>query len=283
MVLTSLVFLFAFGLKPGIDFTGGSLLHLKFDQAVSSREITSLLTSNDLTGVIVQSSGDNEVIIKTKALNTQEERLSVLSLLEQNFGAFEELRFDSVGPVIGSELKSKAMWQIFFVIIGILLYIAYAFRNIAKSKVSSHISSWKFSWAAILALVHDVVIVIGVFALLGKWMNVEVDILFITAILTTLGFSVNDTIVVFDRIRENMQKEQGYTFPEIIDMSVSQSIVRSVNTSFTVLFVLLALAFFGGQTIFYFVVALIVGVVVGTYSSIFIASPFLFFSSRNKE
>lgn len=279
-VLASLILLATFGLKPGIDFVGGSLLHVEFENPVSAPELSGVLAEAGFGDVVAQPSGDREMIIKTRVLNSEEDRPAILSLMRETFGNFEELRFDSIGPVIGKELKSKAKWQSLFVVIGILLYVAYAFRKITESKITKEVNSWRLSFAAIVALVHDVVIVMGVFALLGKFYNVEVDVLFVTALLTTLGFSVNDTIVVFDRLRENMQKQQGYSFAEIVDKSVSESVVRSLNTSFTVLFVLLALVFFGGATTFYFVIALIVGVIVGTYSSIFVASPLLLLWKR---
>ena len=275
LVLTSIIFLIVFGLKPGIDFTGGSLLHLEFENSVLAPELSGLLSDAGYGSVVAQPSGDREMIIKTRVLNSEDDRAEILSLIKENFGNFEELRFDSVGPVIGQELKSKAIWQTIVVVLGILLYVAYAFRKITESKITKEVNSWRLSLAAVVALIHDVVIVMGVFALFGKLYNVEVDVLFVTAILTTLGLSVNDTIVVFDRLRENMQKQQGYNFSEIVDKSISETVVRSVNTSSTIIFVLMALAFFGGETTFYFVIALIVGITVGTYSSIFVASPIL--------
>ncbi|OGE81255.1 MAG: protein-export membrane protein SecF [Candidatus Doudnabacteria bacterium RIFCSPHIGHO2_01_FULL_43_23] len=275
LVLTSIIFLIVFGLKPGIDFTGGSLLHLEFENPVLAPELSGLLSDAGYGSVVAQPSGDREMIIKTRVLNSEDDRAEILSLIKENFGNFEELRFDSVGPVIGQELKSKAIWQTIVVVLGILLYVAYAFRKITESKITKEVNSWRLSLAAVVALIHDVVIVMGVFALFGKLYNVEVDVLFVTAILTTLGLSVNDTIVVFDRLRENMQKQQGYNFSEIVDKSISETVVRSVNTSSTIIFVLMALAFFGGETTFYFVIALIVGITVGTYSSIFVASPIL--------
>ena len=222
LVLTSIIFLIIFGLKPGIDFTGGSLLHLEFENSVLAPELSGLLSDAGYGSVVAQPSGDREMIIKTRVLNSEDDRAEILSLIKENFGNFEELRFDSVGPVIGQELKSKAIWQTIVVVLGILLYVAYAFRKITESKITKEVNSWRLSLAAVVALIHDVVIVMGVFALFGKLYNVEVDVLFVTAILTTLGLSVNDTIVVFDRLRENMQKQQGYNFSEIVDKSISQ-------------------------------------------------------------
>lgn len=158
-----------------------------------------------------------------------------------------------------------------------MAYIAWAFRRVPKP-----LSSWRFGWAAIIALIHDLLFVIGVFAVLGKFMNVEIDALFVTALLTVLGFSVHDTIIVFDRIRENLRRLAGERFPKIVSRSINQTVVRSINTSTTVIFVLVALLLFGGQTIQFFVLALLIGIVVGTYSSIFIASPLLYVFHRSK-
>lgn len=181
----------------------------------------------------------------------------------------EEMRFDSVGPSIGQELKQKSVYAIFFVIIAIVLYIAWVFR-----KVSRPVASWKYGITAIIALFHDVIITMGVFAILGKYFGIEINTPFVAAILTVLGYSVNDTIVVFDRIRENLPKSEE-DFENTVNASVNQTIQRSINTSLTTLLVLLSILFFGGGTIKDFVLALSIGVFVGTYSSIFIASPVL--------
>jgi preprotein translocase subunit SecF len=182
------------------------------------------------------------------------------------------LRFDSVGPVIGDETKQKSIWAIFLLIILILIYIAWAFRRISRP-----LKSWQYGVAAIIALVHDVLISMGAISLLGHFLNIEVGAPFVAALLTILGYSVNDTIVVFDRIRENiLRKGSTFDFAEIINKSVAQTFVRSLNTSLTVLFALSAVFIFGGETIHYFALTLIIGIAVGTYSSIFIASPLLF-------
>ncbi|MEK7123650.1 MAG: protein translocase subunit SecF, partial [Patescibacteria group bacterium] len=182
----------------------------------------------------------------------------------------EEKRFESIGPTIGAELKRKAIFAIILAAALIILYIAWAFR-----KVSWPVSSWKYGVCAILALIHDVTIPTGVFSLLGHYRGVEVDGLFITALLTILGFSVHDTIVVFDRVRENLKNAPKERFEDTVSASVNQTIGRSINTSLTVLLVLSAIYFFGGETIKNFALALILGVSAGTYSSIFIASPLL--------
>jgi preprotein translocase subunit SecF len=193
-----------------------------------------------------------------------------MKALSDKYGAVTEQQFTSIGPVIGKELRSQAFVQLILVSLGIILYIAYAFR-----KVSKPVSSWRFGIAAIIALLHDLFIVLGAFSILGHFRGIEVDSLFVTAMLTVLGFSVHDTIVVFDRIRENLRIRAGQSLSEIINNSINQTLVRSINTSLTVVFVLLSLFLFGGETIHYFVLALLIGIVAGTYSSIFIASPIL--------
>jgi len=282
LVAASLVMLFAWGLNLGIDFRGGSLLELRFDQLPDTVQVTQNLTDSGFGEVSVQPAGEDHVIIKTQSFNSEDDRSKLLELLKNDYGNFEELRFDSIGPIIGAELRAKAYWQIVLVILGILLYIAYAFRRVSTGRSDKKITSWKMSLAAIVALIHDLLIVLGLFAFLGKFFHVEIDSLFITALLTVLGFSVHDTIVVFDRVRENLQRGSGETFEEILNYSVNQTLTRSINTSVTVLLVLLALAFFGGGSIFYFVIALLAGVTVGTYSSIYIASALLLIWNKAK-
>ena len=180
-----------------------------------------------------------------------------------------EKSFSSVGPTIGNELKQKSYYAIALVLLAIVIYIAWAFR-----RVSRPVASWKYGVAAIIALLHDVIIPTGVFSALGHFLGYEVDVLFVTALLTVLGFSVHDTIVVFDRIRENLLKREG-SFEDIVNYSVNQTMTRSINTSATVMLVLLAVYFFGGESVRNFTLVLILGVFFGTYSSIFIASPIL--------
>ena len=183
-------------------------------------------------------------------------------------GDFEEKRFESIGPTVGQELKKSAFYQLGLVSLGIILYIAYAFRKVAKP-----ITPWQFGWAAIIALLHDLLVVLGIFSLISHFKGFEIDSMFVTAMLTVLGFSIHDTIVVFDRIRENLKTHAGQSIEFVVNHSITQTLVRSLNTSLTVLFVLLAMLLFGGETIRYFVLALFIGVATGTYSSIFVASP----------
>lgn len=211
-------------------------------------------------GEAIIDSGDREAGDDAALVNVDEKETKKL---------IEERRFESIGPTIGKELKQKALYAIIVVLIAIVAYIAWAFR-----KVSKPITSWRYGVIAIITLIHDVLIVIGIYVFLGKFLGIEVNTPFVAALLTILGYSVNDTIVVFDRIRENLPRREG-EFSEIINFSVNETITRSINTSLTTFLVLLAIFFFGGSTIQFFVLALICGVVVGTYSSIFIASPLL--------
>ena len=193
-----------------------------------------------------------------------------MAAVKSKAGDFTETEYTSIGPVIGQELEKSAFWQLLFVSLGIIFYIGYAFRKVTKP-----VTSWRFGGAAVIALFHDLLFVLGVFSILGHFWGVEVDSLFVTAMLTVLGFSVHDTIVVFDRIRENLRLYPGHSIDYVVNHSIAQTLVRSLNTSLTVLFVLLSLLLFGGDTIKYFVLTLFIGIIVGTYSSIFIASPVL--------
>ncbi|HEY4510329.1 MAG TPA: protein translocase subunit SecF, partial [Candidatus Paceibacterota bacterium] len=258
-----------FGLRYGIEFAGGSLLEGEY--SLSRPSIDTL--NNEASGlgfgnINIQPAGDMGLIVRTRTLNEDEHQVLLKALSSagrDESDKFVERRFDSIGPVIGKELRRKSVVGIIVVMIMIILYIALAFR-----KVSKPVSSFKYGLVAVIALIHDVTIPTGVFAVLGRLQGFEVDILFITALLTVLGFSVHDTIVVFDRIRENLRNRVGNTFEETVGASLRQTIARSINTSFTVILVLLALFFFGGETTRYFSLALVIGVIVGTYSSIFI-------------
>ncbi len=273
LVLASIVLLAVWGLKLGIDFTGGTLVELSFKQRPQAHQLESDLQHSQLglDEVKIQPAGENELIIRTRVLS-EDEHQALLKWFKEKYGQDQvtENRFESIGPVIGQELKDKAVVAIIIVLLTIVLYVAYAFR-----KVSRPVASWKYGLAAIIALAHDVLIVVGVFVVLGHLMNVEVGILFVTALLTVLGYSVNDTIVVFDRVRENLIYRPRETFVETVNHSVNETILRSINTSLTTLLVLVIVYLFGGATIKYFILALIVGTVAGTYSSIFIASPLL--------
>lgn len=268
LLLAGIVSLVAFGLRLGIDFKGGTLTEVSFTgETPGVSEIREVLVANNTSDAIIQPAGEKSVIIRTGP-QEKEQHDKLLTALSDKFGNIKEEQFTSIGPVIGKELRSKAFYQLVLVSLGIVFYIAYAFR-----KVSKPVSSWRFGIAAIVALIHDLLIVVGAFSLFGRFLGVEIDSLFVTALLTVLGFSVHDTIVVFDRIRENLRIRAGEGLGEIVNSSINQTLIRSINTSLTVIFVLTALLLFGGETIRYFVLALLIGIVAGTYSSIFIASP----------
>ncbi len=318
VLLLSVLSLLIFGLKPGIDFTGGSLIEVSFtSERPQLDEINAAFEGQDLGNVRIQPTGDNGYILKMKFI-TEEEHQAILSMLRATFesaGAEAEStdddsgieligtdgtvieglavdtseevddgtmasalienkmleeRVETIGPAISSQLKKRSVKAAIAVILAIVLYIAYAFR-----KVSKPVKSWKYGITAIIALFHDVLITMGIFAILGKYLDVEIDIPFVVAMLTILGYSVNDTIVVFDRIRENLIKHGYDRFAQMVNKGVNETLVRSLNTSVTTLLVLSALFFFGGESIHYFSLALIIGIILGTYSSIFLASPLL--------
>ncbi len=277
ILILGIISLAVYGLKLGIDFKGGTIAQLQFEQAVDLGKVKDVVASQGVKDVTVQNSGTNGVIIRTEAIE-KDQHDKVNEALKTQIGNFQETEYDSIGPVIGQELKQKALYQLILVSIGIIFYIAYAFRRVARP-----ITPWQFGIAAVIALLHDLLIVLGIFSFLGHYHGIEIDSLFVTAMLTVLGFSVHDTIVVFDRIRENLKIYAGQSIDFVVNHSISQTLVRSLNTSLTVLFVLLALLLFGGVTIRNFVLALFVGVITGTYSSIFVASPILLLWQRRRQ
>lgn len=268
LVLGSIFVVSVYGLKFGIDFTGGSLLTVRFDERPTSVEIERSLDGIDVGSMIIQPVGDTDVNIRMKMLD-EETHQAVVTKLQETFQEVTELRFDAIGPAIGAELRSKSAKALLVAFLAILAYIAYAFR-----KVSAPIKNWKYGVVTLIAAIHDVIIPIGIFAVLGIVSGVEVGTPFVVAVLTVLGYSINDTIVVLDRVRENLHKISG-TFEEIVGISLRQTIVRSLNTSITTLFAIVAVYLFGGETLKPFALALIIGIIAGTYSSIFIASPLL--------
>jgi preprotein translocase subunit SecF len=261
--------LLVYGLKLGIDFRGGTLTELKFVETFEIQKVKEVINQSGVGDFQLQTSENNGLIIKTEGLE-KEKHDQLLENLKQKIGQFQEIRFESFGPIVGKELQRKAIYQLLLVSLGIVFYITYAFRKVPKP-----VTSWRFGWSAVIALFHDLLFMLGTFSLLGHFKNIEIDSFFVTAVLTVLGFSVHDTIVVFDRIRENLKVYAGQSVEFIVNHSISQTLVRSLNTSLTVLFVLLCLLLFGGETVRYFVFALFIGIIVGTYSSIFIASPVL--------
>jgi preprotein translocase subunit SecF len=274
LVLASIVLIFVLGFKPGIDFNGGTLWQIKVtsdkEQVTSDSLKIFLVNDFKLKDVTVFPAENNSFLIRLAHIS-EEEHQSYLSALKNKFGEIEELRFENIGPAVGQELKTSAFWAIGLVLLGISIYIAFAFR-----KVSHPVKSWKYGLITLITLFHDIIIPAGLLAILGWQLGVEIDTNFIVALLVIMGFSVHDTIVVFDRIRENLLLQRSrLELPVIINLSVNQTIARSINTSLTLVLVLLALFLLGPITLKYFVLTILVGVVVGTYSSIFVASPLL--------
>lgn len=272
MVLLSLASIFTYGLKPGIDFTGGARSTLVYgDTAPTQVEIASAIEKSGLGTALVQPTGTvGTFAVKLKGLSEAERTTFKNAVTIDGAYAPEETSFTLVGPTVGKELQSKAYIAITLVVLAIVSFIAFSFRGISKP-----VASWKYGLIAIVTLMHDIIIPAGVFAFIGSVTGVEVDILFVIALLTILGVSISDTIVIFDRIRENLKSGSSHSFAQIVGKSLSQSFVRSVNTSLTVIIVLAALFVFGPETTKYFALLLLIGVGVGTYSSIFVASPLL--------
>ncbi len=282
IIVPGIISLIIWGLTLSVDFTGGSRMEVqssKFKVSAkggsasggqsSKEEIKRIIIRQGTEVNSVQKSAEDIFIIRTKPLD-QNSHQKIKKAIEDKFKDAKELTFQTVGPTIGGETTVNAIKAVIFASILIILYIAWSFRQVPKPA-----SSWRFGICAILALVHDVLVVVGVFSLLGHFFAVEIDSLFVTALLTVIGFSVHDTIVVFDRIRENLRRMPGVAFDRVVNDSIIQTLGRSLNTSLTVLLVLFALFLFGGESIKWFVVALLIGIISGTYSSIFNASPLL--------
>ena len=273
LVALSIVSMSVFGLKRGIEFTGGSAMQVTYTTVrPEATLVADALTKAGFSGSLVQPVDVADMSIKTTSL-TEAQRESLITTLK-TFGTLEEKSFTSIGPSVGQELARKAMISIVLVILAIVSFIAYAFRHVSRP-----VSSWKYGTIAIVALVHDVIIPAGFFALMAHFAHIEMDTLFVVAILTVLALSVSDTIVVFDRIRENLEINKRASakedFATTVGRSLSQSFTRSLNTSLTVILVLLALVFWGPVSTKYFALMLTVGMFFGTYSSIFLASPLL--------
>lgn len=269
IILVSLFSIYKWGLNPGIDFKGGSILEVEYTESRPEQaKVISAIAPLNLDAS-VRSTGENGYIIRMKDITTSEK--TSLSKILETFGTSTEKRFDSVGPLLGTEALRKSFASVSLVILAIVLFIAFAFRH-----VSEPISSWKYGIIAVIALIHDVIVPTGAFAILGHYKGYEVDTLFVTALLVVLGFSVHDTIVVFDRVRENLKNYSSKkSFGDIVGESISQTLVRSINTSLTTLLSLVVLYFVGGESTQHFSLALIIGIVAGTYSSIFLGSPLL--------
>ncbi|MCD6283651.1 protein translocase subunit SecF [bacterium] len=269
LILVSLVVLIFWGLRLGIDFTGGSLLEVEFKNERPSNDVINkkIKEVNDIGNVVIQATGERGIILRFKHIgeNTHKEILDKLNTLG---GGVVQKRFETIGPVIGKELRTKALYSIILSLFAIIIYIAWAFR-----KVSRPVPSWKYGSVAIIALFHDILITCGIFSIFCHFYRIEVGLPFVAALLTILGYSVNNTIVIFDRIRENLSKCSWDNFGDLTDKSIKESITRCINTALTTLFVLFAVFLLGGASIEYFVLSLIIGIIVGTYSSIFITAP----------
>ena len=261
------------GLKPGFDFKGGSLMELKFDKKQGVSEIKEKLKPLNLGDLVVQPASETGMILKMKEADDAKHQ-EILKTL----GNPQELRFTNIGPTISQELITKAWWAIILAVIFIALYIAWAFRKI--SRLFGAAESWRWGLGAIAALGHDILIMIGFFALLGFLKGVEIDTNFVTAILVVLGYSVNDTIVIYDRIRENLLFSKSNDLPFIVNKSLNEVIVRCLATTLTTITVILAVYLFGGESIKNFALAMMVGVATGAWSSLAVATPFILFGRK---
>jgi len=257
IILVGLISIIFQGFNLGIDFAGGTIIQIRFDKSVSTTEVRNVLSGFNLSQSTIQNLSENEFVIRTEKIDS-EQRKEILSAFRENLTDLEILRVETVGPVIGENLKKLALYALFFAFIGIILYITMRFE-------------FKFSIISILALSHDCLIVLGIFSLLQK----EITISIIAAVLTIVGYSLNNTIVILDRLRENIKFKTREPFESLINMSINQSLSRTINTALTTIIPILALYFFGGNILSDFALALFIGMIAGTYSSIFIASPLL--------
>jgi preprotein translocase SecF subunit len=252
--------------KLGIDFTGGTLLELGFDQPVQPSDVRQVFANNGFPGSTVTTTADGTVLVRTKPMEP-EEKTQIIDSLRGTFGTVEELRFESVGPAVGAEVTRTASIAVAVAALFILAFIVFAFRKVPNA--------FRYGICAIAAMLHDILVTVGLFSIASLALGWEADALFLTAILTVIGFSVQDTIVVFDRIRENIPKRRGEPYETIVNRSLLETIHRSLATQLNAIFVLVALLLFGGATMKQFVAVLLVGLLSGTYSSIFNAVPLL--------
>jgi preprotein translocase subunit SecF len=271
LTILCLVSLFTWGMKFGIDFTGGTLMEIKLGETLpANSEVEEILKPLELKSLTLQATGNQTLLIRY-ASEEDSVNDAVLGAIKEKYADAKELKVEYINSSVSAELKKNSLLAIFWAVAGIMAYIAWAFR-----KVSRPVASWKYGLGAVVALVHDVLITIGAFSILGHFWGVEVGVPFVAALLTILGFSVHDTIVVYDRTRENLLKSSAKEqFPDIVNRSLNETLVRSINTSMTVIVTLLAIYLFGGASIKDFALALLVGITFGTYSSIFIASALL--------
>lgn len=268
LIFATILSLFVFKLNFGIDFLGGTLWEVDFESMPETRLIEEKLKELNLGEVVVQPTGERGVILRFKEIDESTHQALLVKLGE--LSKFEEKRFESIGPVIGRELREKTITLVSVSLLALLVYIGLSF-----SKVSRPLSSWQYGIISIVTLGFDVLIPVGLISLLGKFSNVQFNIPIVTALLTILGYTINDKVIVFDRVRENLLKNRGMDFEGLVNQSLNQTLTRSLSTGFCTLLVLFAIFFFGGETLKYFALVMITGIVVGTYSSLFIAAPLL--------
>ncbi len=269
LILASLSSIFIFGLEPGIDFTGGSILEMEYqNERPDNQTVREKLAGFDLGEISIQPADEKGLILRMKEVSEEVHQGIAASLTEENEA--QELRFESIGPVVGRELREKTVIVIVLSLLAILFYIAVAFR-----KLSFPAKSWQYGFVSLAALFHDALIPMGIFSVLGRFYGIQITIPVIVALLTVLGYSINNTVVVFDRIRENLLKRAGNNYENTVNISLNQTLARSISTSLTTLLVLLAIFFFGGETLKYFSLMLILGIIAGTYSSFLLTSPLL--------
>lgn len=276
LVAASVAVLLTRGLSLGLDFTGGSLLEVRYTvERPDIEAVRKSLEPVELVNLSIQPSDSDRYLLRAATMDEATHQAALAALRGDAPESVDELRFDSVGPTIGAELQRKAVWAILGVILAIIFYLTYVFRGITKP-----VPAFQYGLAAAVALIHDVTISLGAFAFVAHYTGWQADSLLVTALLTLLGFSVHDTIVTFDRLRENLRHHAAGTFEEVVNTSINQTIVRSLNTSLTTLFVAVAIMLFGGASVRPLAFVMSVGIIVGSYSSIFVASPVLLWASR---
>ncbi|MBA7693982.1 Protein translocase subunit SecDF [subsurface metagenome] len=266
VILIGIIALLVFGLQPGVEFSSGSMLTISFDEEVEQSELEAAMTELGYANAIIQRTGDGDFIISTQELSGAE-KTGLEDALSYRFGTATEREFYSVSARVAEETTNNAIIAVGVAAVGILLYITWAFRKMPKP--------FHYGVCAIIALVHDVVVVVGIFAILGAIMNWEINLMFITGVLAVIGYSINNTVVVFDRIRENLKRGISANFEMVVNNSLVETLSRSMNTSLTTMLVVVALLLFVGATIQNFAIVLLIGIITGTYSSLFIAPNLL--------
>jgi preprotein translocase subunit SecF len=269
IIIGSLASLFSYGLKLGIDFTGGSILEVAYQgERPTNQVIQDKLNGLDLGSITIQPTGQKGVILRTKDINENTHQQILAKLSEA--GTLDEKSFESVGPTVGKELMNKTVAILILSLLSMMIYIAIAF-----SRASRIVPSWKYGVVSALMLLHDVLIPLGVFAVLGKFYGVQMTTPVVVALLSVVGYAINNVVVVYDRMRENLVRKNNLSFEEIVNFAIKQTLSRQINTSLTILFPLFFIFFMGGDTLKYFALAIILGLVAGLYSSLFLAGPIL--------